>query len=294
MTAGFVATAAVLPSLTLGGGPSSADPGPPPPFGGIGSGSSAPAGTTGSSGPVGDALGSSKPLRLGPAAAPRRVAPEIPLRLSPGGPYIAAPSAQAAPAPVGTLGNSLGLDSGSVRTACVGSAVVGGTGLLLGLLSGSGVLALGSTGSALGSALGSSGSALGGTLGSSGSALEDGLGSSESALGSAAVGSAATGSALLTCLLLLPAPAPIPELPLRIPTLPQIVPVQVRVPAPVPAPARPAPRIVRPRPKYVPPAAPVSQARPPVAWNVLELMTVMVVSVVAGVRVKTTRSGSRG
>lgn len=50
----------------------------------------------------------------------------------------------------------------------------------------------------------------------------------------------------------------------------------------------------QPRSKYVPPAPPVSQARPPVAWNVLELMTVMVVSVVAGVRVKATRSSSRG
>jgi hypothetical protein len=80
--------------------------------------------------------------------------------------------------------------------------VVGGSGLLLGLLTGSGVLALGSTGSAIEDGLGSSGV---------------GWGSSGSALGSAAVGSAATGSALLTYLLLLPAPAPVPELPLRIP-----------------------------------------------------------------------------
>ena len=268
--------ALLLPSLALGAGPAVADPNPPPPVGGIDTGSSTPAGTTGSSGPVGAPLGtgSSRPLRLGPAVS-HSVPPEIPLRLSPGGPYT--PSAAAAATPGGTLGNSLGLSTGSVQTACVGSAVVGGAGLLLGLLTGSGVITFGSSGSALGSVLGSSGV---------------GWGSSGSALGSAAVGSAATDSALLTCLLLLPAPPAVPEIPLRIPPLPQIV--QVRIPAPVPAPARPAPRIPRPRARYVPPVVPVAQAKPPVAWNVLELMTVMVVSVVAGVRVKAARRGSRG
>jgi hypothetical protein len=270
--------ALLLPSLALGAGPAVADPNLPPPFGWINTGSSAPPGTngTGSSGaPLG--TGSSRPLRLGPAAS-RTVSPEAPLRLGPAEREPAAPSAVPA-AQGGTLGNALGLGTGSTQTACAGSAVVGGAGLLLGLLTGSGlplpgVLSLGSSGSSL-------------TI----------LGSSGSGLGSAAVGSAATGSALLTCLLLLPAPAAPPELPLRIPALPplpQIVPVQVRVPAPVRAPARPAPEIVRPRPRSVPPAMPVAQATPPVAWNLLELITVMVVSVIASVRLKPARRGSRG
>jgi hypothetical protein len=113
------------------------------------------------------------------------------------------------------------------------------------------------------------------------------------ATGSAAVGSAATGSALLTCLLLLPAPAAPPELPLRIPSLPplpQVVPVQVRVPVPVRAPVRLAPEIARPRSV---PAVPIAESTPHVAWNVLELMTVMVVSVIASVRLKSARRGSR-
>ncbi|WP_438804581.1 hypothetical protein, partial [Nocardia alni] len=175
--------AVLLPSLALCAGPAAADP-TPPPFGGINTGSSDPVGTSGSSGPVGAPLGtgSSRPLRLGPVVS-HRVSPETPLRLGPDAPAI--PSAVAAPAAQGgTLGNSLGLSTGSVQTACAGSAVVGSSGLLLGLL----------TGSALGS----------GVLEplSSGSVLVPG--SSGSALGSAAVGSAATGSALLTCLLLLP------------------------------------------------------------------------------------------
>ncbi len=267
--------AVLLPSLALCAGPAAADPNLPPPFGGISTGSGDPAGASGSSGPVGAPLGtgSSRPLRLGPAVS-HHVSPEVPLRLGPSGPDATTPTVRDVPAAQGgTLGNSLGLNTGSVQTACAGSAVLGSSGLLFGLLTGSGLIEPLFSGSVLAP------------------------GSSGSALGSAAVGSAATGSAVLTCLLLLPAPPPIPELPLRIPALPplpQIVPVQVRLPAPAPTPARPAPALVRPSPRYARAALPVAQAAPPVAWNVLELMTVMVVSVIASVRLKPARRGSRG
>ncbi|WP_438822726.1 hypothetical protein, partial [Nocardia barduliensis] len=82
------------------------------------------------------------------------------------------------------------LDTGSVQTACTGSAATGSALLLLGLATGSGF-----------------GSLVPGLIGP---------GSSGSGLGSAAVGSAATGSAVLTCLLLLaPAPPAVPMSPLQ-------------------------------------------------------------------------------
>ncbi|MFI5776344.1 hypothetical protein [Nocardia sp. NPDC051570] len=167
-------------------------------------------------------------------------------------------------------------DSGSVQTACAGSAIVGGTALLLGLLTGSGgshgVLGFGSVGP---------GSSLGSVV----------TGSGGSALGSAAVGSAVTGSALLTCLLLVPGvpPPPAPESPLQLSPPPPPVPnvpvpptvvVPVATPIPVPPP-EPTPPVAPQPPRYrAAERAPLSMA-PVVGWNPLRLMTVLIISVLA-------------
>ncbi|MEU7766533.1 hypothetical protein AB0B25_15555 [Nocardia sp. NPDC049190] len=164
-----------------------------------------------------------------------------------GGPLALDPTVAAADATPTGSSDALGLDSGSVATACTGSAVAGSALI---------------------------------TLGSATASWWP-----RAALGSAAVGSAAAGSGLLTCLLLLPgAPIPDPYLPLHLgPPLPGS-------PAPPPTPPSPAPA-----PPALPPIAPRTPAvttgslayqRPSVlpledhaAWNVLQLITVMVVAV---------------
>ncbi|WP_433602209.1 hypothetical protein ACQPXH_11065 [Nocardia sp. CA-135953] len=119
-------------------------------------------------------------------------------------------------------GETLGLDPGSVQTACTGSGVIGSATILLGLATGSGI----------------SGSGLIGT---------GSVGSSGSGLGSVVVGSAMTGSALLTCLLLLPALEP-PGIPLQLGPPP---------PAPaIPVPAAPI------APREFPPATPALAIAP--------------------------------
>ncbi|WP_043723909.1 hypothetical protein [Nocardia asiatica] len=159
------------------------------------------------------------------------------------------------------------LDTGSVQTACTGSATTGSALLLLGLATGSGF-----------------GSLVPGLIGP---------GSSGSGLGSAAVGSAATGSAVLTCLLLLaPAPPAVPMSPLQLgppaPAFP-VVPLLPSVTTPT------QPQAEQPRAEFPPPARnhptarglPVAEPIPdPGAWNTMRLMTVLVVTVitVAGVR----------
>ncbi|WP_062991045.1 hypothetical protein [Nocardia anaemiae] len=168
-------------------------------------------------------------------------------------------------------GQSLGLDPGSVQSACTGSAVIGSATILLGLATGSGVTGSGITGSGL---IGT------GSVGSSGSGL-----------GSVVVGSAMTGSALLTCLLLLPAPEPAaPGIPLQLGPPPPA--------PPIPAPPAPAPEFTpvasalaiapetptRTTPHRPPIAAAESAPEQQIAWNLLELVTVMVVTVLTVVR----------
>ncbi|WP_433631240.1 hypothetical protein [Nocardia sp. CA-120079] len=163
-------------------------------------------------------------------------------------------------------GESLGLDPGSVQTACTGSAVIGSATILLGLATGSGI-----TGSGLIGA---------GSVGSSGSGL-----------GSVVVGSAMTGSALLTCLLLLPAPEP-PGIPLQLgppppaPAIPApaalIAPPEFPTAAPALAIAPETP--IRTTPHRPPAVAAESAMEDPIAWNMLELVTVMVVTVLTVVR----------
>ncbi|WP_433663889.1 hypothetical protein ACQPW1_18315 [Nocardia sp. CA-128927] len=147
------------------------------------------------------------------------------------------------------------LDSDEARTACAGSVAVGGALILLGIVTGSSH----------------------GILGSSGSAL-----------GSVVVGSAATGSGL-ACLLwprdILP---PFPGLPLQLepvaPVLPVVAPPPEEVPpAPEPTPVTPSLPFVEiaPRPMHLAEAEPTPD---PVAWNIMQLLTIMVVAVLTTVR----------
>ncbi|WP_067471025.1 hypothetical protein [Nocardia amamiensis] len=170
----------------------------------------------------------------------------------------------------GSPAEALQLDTGSVQLACTGSALAGSALLLLG--------------SATGSGFGSSGSSLVGT------------GSNGSGLGSAAVGSAATGSAVLTCLLLLPtAPPPVPMSPLQLgPPAPEFVPVPASVHAQTPPLQAELPRAESPpnrqRPRDPQTAEPTTD---PLTWNLVKLMTVLVVTVFTIVRVRTSPSPRR-
>ncbi|WP_216894762.1 hypothetical protein [Nocardia alni] len=264
---GLAVIAALVPPLTLGCDRAVADPIVPPPSS-ISSGSASM--TNGGSGSAAPA--SSSALSLGPAAS----APELSqISVLPAAAPVATAVPRPAPKAVGpasadsgtTLGHMLGLQTGSVATACAGSAVAGSAGIVLGLLTGSGLVGPGTVG----------------------------VGSSGSSLGSVAVGSALTGSAVLTCLLLLPGiPPPAPELPLRIPLF---APPGPRSPIPARAPARPpAPRIPPVPARIIPQSEPIAEPEPPaspVAWNVLELITVLVVSVIASFRARSSGGGTR-
>ncbi|MEU2039058.1 hypothetical protein [Nocardia niwae] len=187
----------------------------------------------------------------------------------------AAPPADATPIPTVTAASpaeTLQLDTGSVQLACSGSAATGSALLLLGLATGSGFGSLGS------------------------SSLVPGLigpGSSGSSLGSAAVGSAFSGSALLTCLLLLPTAPPPPMSPLqlgppppdvRIVPVPAVIPVQTPPRAERPFVEPPTPPQNRPRERDIRAAEPLGD---PETWNLMKLMTVLVVTVitVVGIRI---------
>lgn len=195
-------------------------------------------------------------------------APDVASGNAGGGVELALEPAGQGPTPTGdpvdapVLANSaeaLGLAPGSVAVACGGSAAVGSSAIGVGLATGSG----------------------------SGTPALVGTGSGGSGLGSAAVGSAAAGSAVLTCLLLLPAPASTePAIPLRLEPPNPAVPVPNPVaPQTVVAPTATAHEVVRPV------SAPVFRPREtvrsppdPLAWNLLELVTVLVMTVVAGIR----------
>ncbi|WP_345493334.1 hypothetical protein [Nocardia callitridis] len=236
--------------------------------------------------------------------------------------------------------DDLGLDSGSVLTACVGSAATG-SGLLatgsatgsVGVGGSSGSAGLGSAGvgsaggAAAGSALLATGSVTGsaavgsagvgsaavGNAGTGSAAVGSaGLGSAgigsavsgSAATGSAAVGSAATGSGVLTCLLLLPnVTPPNPFLPLRFPPPPGPPSPAQPPPGPIPAPPPAAPAPAPPPPEARTPtvtaplrvyqrslAAPESRR---VAWNLLQLITVMVIAVLTTARGRISRRRGR-
>lgn len=182
-------------------------------------------------------------------------------------PTVVEPSA-ADPGPgttPGTLGGLLLDDPDIVLPACVGSAAVGSAALGSGIATGSGF-----------------GSGLVG-LGSSGI-----VGSGSAGAGSVAVGSAATGSALLTCMLLLPVPA-LPELavPLGIPPSaiePAVVPGPVRLPEVIPSILAAVPPQVPPPPRadYAAPDRP----EPAPALTALQVMTVMIITIIAGARAR--------
>ncbi|MFI9505355.1 hypothetical protein [Nocardia sp. NPDC052566] len=269
-----------LLAVLLAGHPAAADAPFPglPDFGDLATGSAG----TGSTGDIGAETGSAGgELALGPTGSagtgsnssnPVFTQPPIPLSVEPAEEIPSVDPIASNPA------ESLGLDSGSVLTACTGSAVVGSATLLLGSATGSGSNGLGHLGP---------------------------LGSSGSGLGSTVVGSAASGSALLTCLLLIPTPPPPePGIPLELGPPPPPAPAPP-APAPAAVPAPPAPPIEQqppapplpvPPPPPPPPAPPRYAAPPrpleptlsPVAWNLLELVTIMVVTIIAVVR--TTRA----
>ncbi len=166
------------------------------------------------------------------------------------------------------------LDTGSVQMACTGSAATGSALLLLGLATGSGF-----------------GSLVPGLIGP---------GSSGSGLGSAAVGSAATGSAVLTCLLLLPtAPPPVPMSPLQlgppapefpVVTLPPLVTTPLQPLAEQPRAEFPPPARNRPRARDLPVAEPIPD---PETWNLMKLMTVLMVTVITVVGVRSSTGPRR-
>ncbi len=179
----------------------------------------------------------------------------------------------------GSPAETLELDSGSVQAACSGSAVTGSALLVLGLATGSGFGSLGSSLIGPGSSL-------------------IGPGSSGSSLGSAAVGSALTGSALLTCLLLVPTAPPMPMNPLQLePPAPEvrIAPspaagaTRTQLQAPPPLAERPPSPQNRPRGRDVRAAEPPGD---PDTWNLMRLMTVLVVTVLTVVGIRTA-PGSR-
>lgn len=172
----------------------------------------------------------------------------------------------------------LGLDSGSVVTACAGSAVTAGALLFLGSAAGSGLIGPGMLAPPWWAFVGSAGSVV----------IPPGFGSSGSALGSAAVGSAVTGSAVLTCLLALstvPTP-PTPSFPLLIPSPILSPPLSFFLPATAPVAAPIAPETATTSGRSVVAATPpiVDDAAAPVAdqfaFNTLEIVTLLVVLII--------------
>lgn len=201
--------------------------------------------------------------------------PDIPRETHEGAPDLASPTPEAPATPIAipnTLGGLLGLDSGSVLTACAGSAVVGSAALGLGILTGSG--------------MGSGLIGPGFIPGSSGL-----VGPGSAGAGSVVVGSAATGSALLTCMLLLPVPmAPEAGIPLQIPpAAPAVAPAAAPVVAPLPAAVPPAPAPIPPPPPPVEFVAP-EPPQPAVSLTALQVMTVMIITIIAGARARLARA----
>lgn len=177
-----------------------------------------------------------------------------PIDVTAGGTELALPEPPAAPPFPANPFASPDLDPDTVRTACAGSAVAGLSLIVAGVLTGS----------------------------------SRGLGSSLSGLGSAAVGSAMTGSGL-ACLLWPQDLPPFPGLPLLLapPTTEAPTrPVQFPEILAAPPPALPSQR-QQPLPPPPPPLAarePITPTTDPIAWNMLQLVTVMLVAVLGTVR----------
>ncbi|MFG1796500.1 hypothetical protein [Nocardia sp. NPDC049149] len=172
-----------------------------------------------------------------------------------------------------------GLESGSVATACSGSALSGGFGLAAGSAAGSGFIGPGSFAPPWWIPIGSAGSLW----------LPPGFGSSGSALGSAVVGSAVTGSALMTCMLtVVPSlPPPVPPFPplLLFPPLPGgALPgggvVTVSAPA---AGAAQGSAAAAPFVPHLPVASGgAGSAVDPAGWNTIEVMTLLILVILMG------------
>ncbi|MFC9897901.1 hypothetical protein ACFVMC_29780 [Nocardia sp. NPDC127579] len=188
---------------------------------------------------------------------PMELGPKEPIYRPLGIGSASATPAAAEPEPVVTADIPPQPDAGSVQSACVG-----------GLALGSALIMLGSaTGSVTGSGL------IPGLIGP---------GSSGSGTGSAALGSAVTGSALLCLLLPLQSP---PGIPMELGPLPT-------VPVPGPGPADPVPTLVEPTPETPRPVAAPRSPVPdrvvppedPEAFNLLQLMTLLVITILSTVR----------
>ncbi|WP_225732010.1 MULTISPECIES: hypothetical protein [unclassified Nocardia] len=304
---GLLTAGAVLSAAMLSGGRSAAEPVIPnlPFIADIATGSTAP-----SAAPTGSAeIG--KPLAF---------APEI----------VSAAADSDSVADPGYHPIALGPADGPLSAACAGSAAAAGSALLLGSATGSGLLGpaaiipgsaelamgsvapmlLGSAAPAIGSAtvlLGVTGSAMTGSataalLAATGSTL---TGSGVPALlGSAATDSAAAalllgvlaapgagsaaaaGSALVPCLLAVPVIPPTPGFPLVIPPAgaPPGAPVVPQPPAPLPAAA--------PQPVAAIPSIPAAaEPAPPVEFGTLELVTVLIVTIIAASAAKRATQG---
>lgn len=188
---------------------------------------------------------------------------------------------------------SAGLGLGSAVPALLGSAAPAATGSAAAL---SGSAAVGMTGSAAAALLGSAGAVMTGSAVPAllGSAMAAAAGSAAvtnsaaagsaltgSGLGSAAAGSALSGSALLLCLLAVPVTPPTPGIPLIIPSPSAAVPgAPAAVAAAVPTAA------IEPEsgPTAIAPVLDEAETTPPVGWDTLELVTVLLLTVIVGAK----------
>ncbi|MCM6772069.1 hypothetical protein NDR87_02745 [Nocardia sp. CDC159] len=186
-----------------------------------------------------------------------------------------------------------GLDSGSWLAACASGAVLAGSAMATGSVTGSALLIPALYIGAFGSAF-VLGSGVFAPAGLAGSVL---AGAPGSVYGSSALGSAMAGSSALACLMAVPTPPPVPEFPLGLPPLP-LGPVGTPVGAPVaPAGVPGAPPV--PLPPAQLPLSPVAGGAEPTtplpAWGTIEFITVLIVVVVLGsLGTATTSSGSSG
>ncbi|WP_378729812.1 hypothetical protein [Nocardia brasiliensis] len=260
----FVVVSAFVPAAVLCAGRSDAEETIPPWYSDLATGSAVP-----------------QAISTGSAVdgTPLALEPPIPLAAASGIPRFGNVTGPAAvgeiPAPE-TSPAVLGLDSGSLLTACAGSAVTGGALLLLGSATGSGVIGPGMLAPPWLAMVGSAGSVM------VPPGIGSGFGSNGSSLGSAAVGSAVTGSAILTCLLALATvtpPPPAPSFPLLIPS-PVPSPPLWPVAAPVVAPGS----SIAPAPFERTAPSPLTQeaapAAAPLAWNILEIVVLLLVLVI--------------
>ncbi|GAA5093428.1 hypothetical protein [Nocardia iowensis] len=260
----FVVVSAFVPAAMLCAGRSDADATMPPWYGDLATGSAVPQDISTGSAIDGTPLALEPPIPLAAASGIRHL-----------GDVTGPEAGGEIPAPA-TSPAVLGLDSGSLLTACAGSAVTGGALLLLGSATSSGVIGPGMLAPPWLAMVGSAGSVM------VPPGIGSGFGSNGSSLGSAAVGSAVTGSAILTCLLALATvapPPPTPAFPLLIPSpvpSPPLWPVAAPVVAPESS-STPAPFERTAAFPLTQEAAPTAE---PFAWNILEIVVLLIVLVI--------------